>query len=210
MPREPMTIRPLPAAEKLAAELIEAHHPDLAGAKMLWLVTTGKVRCKPKVLNPFERYLSSALEDAGVEPDLADGYDLVCTLNDQDWLLAGRGRVQAAMVDHLLSHIERVASDDEDSTLAWRILKHPVEEFPGVVRRHGLWTDVLKSFGAVVSRQIPLPIDGEVVAVDGVPVAAGDRRRGRQDAPPTDGDGERGLLYDDVRSAIATAAADPE
>lgn len=216
MPRVALNIQPCPAAEQLANALITETHTDLAGARILWLTTTGKVACKPKVLNPFERYLSSALDGAD-DPDVDEGYDVVATLNDQDWLLAGRARKQAAMIDHILSHLERVPSDEEDSSLAWRIIKHPIEEFPGVVARHGLWTDTLVAFGATVSRQLPLPV-GEGTAPDeedGPPDEEDDAAEGDPSpATPvgqTNGRGRRagraadGLLYADVREAIAAA-----
>lgn len=148
-----ITISPLPQAEAVAQTLIAEHHTDLVETRLLWLVTDGKCKCQPKVLAPFERYLSSALEE-DAEPSVTDGYDLVCVVNETDWAIARGNGTDAALVDHLLSHIERHVDDDEQVT--YKIVKHPIEEFPDVVHRHGLWNGALREFG-VLARQLPLP-----------------------------------------------------
>lgn len=160
MPQE-ITIQPLPAAKAIAAELIRADHPELKEAKLLWLVTTGKVKCAPKVLNPFERYLSSG----DVDPTVEDGFDLACIVNEELWdylAVTNGAEGRRALVDHLLCHIERQV--DDEGTVVWKIAKHPIEEFPDVVRRHGLWRPELRDFGALV-RQLALPTPESVPTI---------------------------------------------
>lgn len=50
---------------------------------------------------------------------------------------------RVALMDHELSHCSRDAERDK-----WVLLAHDVEEFSGVVRRHGLWKPDLQQFKA--------------------------------------------------------------
>lgn len=160
MAKEPIWMQPAPAVEHAARALIAAHYPDLAAAKLLYLETNAKAKCAPKVLVPFERYLSS-----GEEADVDEGHDLVLVVNDVEWAyFAGRGK-GAALVDHQLAHV--VAGTTDDGSRVWTIGKHTVEEFPEVVQRHGLWHPRLQAFGAV-ARQLRLVEGGDGVAAEAV------------------------------------------
>jgi hypothetical protein len=168
MAKEPIWLREAVEAERIAQELIAQHYPKLAEARLLWLETNGKAKCTPRVLNPFERYLSSGTAGA-----VADGYDLVCVLNTDEWAYHTARGSECAVLDHLLAHIVRGA--DADGNVVWTVRPHEVEEFTVVLQRHGPWHARLQEFGRIV-QQLRLPeepgaaaaaaagIVGEVVA----------------------------------------------
>jgi hypothetical protein len=173
-------IRRCPAAAEIAASLIADHYPALQEAKLLWLLTSQTAQCRPKVLGPLDRYLTAALEaDAEIEPEVEDGYDLVCLLNETEWDAADTTGRRRAFIDHRLAHISRTISPRDD--VVWHIDRHPVEEWPEVVARHGAWTPKLRELVAAAGQQLPLP-----------------------EASPPAGEG-KGLLYDDVRQELAAA-----
>lgn len=67
------------------------------------------------------------------------GYDLLVVINRHAWgYLSPEKRI--ALVDHELSHFERI-DDSQGNVKSWGLLDHDVEEFIGVVKRHGLWRE---------------------------------------------------------------------
>lgn len=139
--------------EVVAEALIERHHPHLTDARLLYLQTDARVKCQPKVLGPFERYLSS-----GSATSVRAGYHFALVVNVDVWAGLDDGR-KAALVDHLLAHCGRI--EDDHGRTVWVVNPHLIEEFPEVIRRHGLWRPVLQDLGAVI-RQLPLlpPVNG--------------------------------------------------
>ena len=71
------------------------------------------------------------------------GLDLVVTINKVAWpALSARQRV--ALVDHELCHFEKDVDDGGDPK--WLLVGHDVEEFTGVIQRHGLWSRDVENF----------------------------------------------------------------
>lgn len=73
---------------------------------------------------------------------------------------------QLALVDHELSHL-RVDYDD-DGTPQLSIRAHEVEEFGGVIERHGLWGSDVAAFGSQVHEQLALAVDEVSRFVEGL------------------------------------------
>lgn len=104
------------------------------------------------------------------------GCDALLLLNWLEWELEERDEAwRRALVDHELSHLaERLDGDcepvvDWHGNKCWRIRKHDVEEFAGVVARHGLWTRRLQALGRTVAdaqMQLDLAAAEEVDAGD--------------------------------------------
>lgn len=162
-------IREAPEVQAIAAEVMAEAHPDLTSARVLYVITNGKAKCRPKLLNAFERYLSS-----GDRQDVLDGYDLVVVLNDESWDLLRATERERAYLDHVLSHVNRVV--DDDGSERWEVTTaHPLEEFPEVVARHGLYHPGLRDL-ARLTRQLPLP--------DVVPASPPPDDGDTDDAPP--------------------------
>jgi hypothetical protein len=227
-----VTIQRCGRAAAIAQDLIGEHYPSLGEAKLLWLLTSAKAPCRPKVLGAVDRYLSRALElEPDEEPDVADGHDLLCLINDDLWTFLDTVGHRIAYVDHMLAHVSRTVSARND--VVWHIDKHPVEEFPAVVGRHGLWTAKLRDLAAAAGHQLPLPepradLEAHLVADGAAPedaAAAGaavaevlterqpvmpGRRRRRGGSPAENGtvsEGQPGeMLYSDVRQEIAAGA----
>ena len=65
------------------------------------------------------------------------------TLND---------RQRRALVDHELSHLRVTTTDDGELELSTR--GHDVEEFAGIVARHGLWSPMARSFALGLSDHV--------------------------------------------------------
>ena len=62
------------------------------------------------------------------------GYDVVIQIPQEDWLFYSENGKDVAYLDHLLSHVEY--DDQKDDYL---ILEPSIQEFPGVLKRHGAW-----------------------------------------------------------------------
>jgi hypothetical protein len=73
-----------------------------------------------------------------------------------------RGR--RALVDHELMHCTIEFTDDLEMKLAIR--GHDVEEFFGIVRRHGLWKGDIEQMAIVTAEQLRMDLDrvtGEIL-----------------------------------------------
>lgn len=63
-----------------------------------------------------------------------------------------------ALVDHELMHCKPDHNDNGDLVLKMR--PHDLEEFAGIIRRHGLWTSAAERMGRAVVEQLALALDG--------------------------------------------------
>lgn len=137
----------------LLRELVDAHHEDLAEARigLAWCtswkpdvdgrVTLGK--CK----------LASALDR-----ELAE-FDIVILLRKAFWTEPRVTDLQRrALLDHELHHAvlkfdqRGEPLEDERGRKVWRTRKHDIEEFTGIVERYGIWTGNLELFAKALDR----------------------------------------------------------
>jgi hypothetical protein len=153
--RIPLTFRAAPEVEEIARPLIRAHHQHLIHARVRYLFrsTPEKVDGKPclgtaRKISGLNAYLSG--DDDGeafdgmahVEPE---PYFLV-TMCEPLWdALEPSQRI--ALTDHELSHLFI-----EDGK--YGLIGHDLEEFIGVVHRHGLWITNVEAFASVVMRKV--------------------------------------------------------
>jgi hypothetical protein len=104
------------------------------------------------------------------------GYDFVIVLNHDAWNQASFSEAQmTALLDHDLSHCA-VAHDtngqvklDELGRKVWRIRKHDLEEFEGVVKRRGLWKSDVRSFVEAADEQRKRPLLEQAERKNGKP-----------------------------------------
>jgi hypothetical protein len=83
------------------------------------------------------------------------GFDLVLLLNREKWDVLEPAQ-RLALVDHELCHADQNIDKNGEPVTdghgheTFRTRKHDIEEFSGVVRRHGIWIDDLKAFAAAI------------------------------------------------------------
>lgn len=114
--------------------LIDSHYPDLADARIICLLADAHQRCRPRLLNPLERYLSQ-------------GDEIVIVVQQDDWRSWDAAR-RHAEIDHRLAHIESLDHEGEAQTYA--IGAHGIEEFADVLQRNGAYRDELRPAVAII------------------------------------------------------------
>jgi hypothetical protein len=152
MAKKPLTFYKADEVKAIAETLIADFHPHIGDLTVLYVfrsehseengkVVLGKAR-KVSGLNAYLawRHLVED-EDRGHGAPVSSFY--VVEIAADTWL-ALTGPQRLALVDHELSHIG-----------ADGLLSHDVEEFSGVIERHGLWRPALEEF-IEASKQQPL------------------------------------------------------
>lgn len=128
----------------LYAKTVAASHPHLASANvaLVWR-HGGWVKGGHPVLGSCKKASDCDFELAG--------YDFVITLASDSWdeLTAAQ---KAAVMDHECSHAgvelneDGSIKTDDDGKTKWRIVPHDLEEFAGVVERHGVYLADIQRF----------------------------------------------------------------
>lgn len=135
-----------PDAALIGARLINTveEHGHLAEAKIEYLLRTG-----PWPDGKGSEKMASAEKGKPKVDCLAEReIDFVITVNTTYWdKLSPHDR--EALIDHELSHCIKKGEDEEGAPI-WGITGHDVEEFSGVIRRHGLWRQNLAGFAAAI------------------------------------------------------------
>ncbi len=167
----------------IAAALIADHHTHLAEARIAFrsrLSSEGQEwRSRGKLVYGRTVAVTGPVRDLTA----GDGQpvDFILVVNGDIWrALSDEGR--KGVVDHQLHHMERTDGG------TFYLVPHDVEEFGGVVLRHGLYTEALQRFAAAIEaapghRQMRLPISeaaGEEAEAPSEPPAS---------PPPAEGDG---------------------
>jgi hypothetical protein len=128
---------------KIMEEVIQTvkEHAHLRDAKIAMAWRIGK-----KADADGRLWLGSAKKGSDLDRAMHD-QDFVILLNKEVWNSSIKEAYKVALIDHELCHCQ-VACDtdgqpklDENGRKVYRIRKHDVEEFTGVVRRRGLWKD---------------------------------------------------------------------
>jgi hypothetical protein len=143
------TFRPAPAVARIADDLIAKHHPELEGVRIEYVFrdpptnTKGKqVWGSARKISGLNAYLATPSESDGA----GDTDDLfVIEIAEKVWG-ALKDTQRIALVDHELSHCT-IEVDEESDEVTLRLLPHDLEEFRGVIERHGLWEGSTAAFG---------------------------------------------------------------
>lgn len=114
----------------VAAELIATVHEHLVQANICYLFRTDEWTKKG-------RYIYGKAYKVPEQWRYLSGYDLLMVINRSVWTTLTPEQ-RTALVDHELCHFERI-DDAAGNVKSWTLVDHDVEEFIGVVRRHGLW-----------------------------------------------------------------------
>jgi hypothetical protein len=148
-----MTIySPAPEVQTVAGKLIPFHHPHLAGVRIEFVFresiqTSGGVQkwgSARKVSG-----LSALLGTPGaLDSSSLDFFVIEVSRPVWDELSSAQ---KSALVDHELSHCG-LKIDDESGYVKLVILPHDMEEFSGVLNRHGSWRTEVEEFLADVGQ----------------------------------------------------------
>ncbi len=143
-------------AEKMAEGLISKYHPHLVGIKIAYLFKQRddpSMAPKPKRLREGRRFvLGKARRVTKIyQPLLDQHYEFVIEFDRDQWQLLALDQ-QVALVDHELSHC---GVDVQGCYMK----QHDIEEFRGVVERHGLWKDDIKPFVQSAEQQRQQALD---------------------------------------------------
>lgn len=162
-------------AEAIAQQLIPEYHPHLQDAQIVYLFTTQERKYRGDVvlgtaqrLGMLPRYFSS-----GTSADLEEGYDFCILLSEDQWKFLTHDQ-RRALIDHQLSHcgVRRTVNHlTQEVSEHWTLLPHDVEEFRGVIERHGLWRLDLRQFAetAIQHRQPTLFDEQELPPAETLP-----------------------------------------
>lgn len=132
---------------RIMRELIEAHHPQLAEAK---IAIAWRFRWRSDADGRIK--LGQCKKGSDLDREL-HGHDFVILLNHELWNTSRFTEAQMrALLDHELCHAE-VTKDsngepkvDDRGRKCYRIRKHDVEEFREIVARHGEWKSDIEAF----------------------------------------------------------------
>lgn len=144
-----ITYSEAPQVETIARELIETTHPHLNGVRIDYLFRDTAAVSGGKIT------LGSARKVTGLMAFMSKEEDpfFIIEIAEDRWAhLPEAARI--ALVDHELCHcgvevFEGGEGEPDDHRLF--IIKHDLEEFNDVVRRHGLWQADVKAFAAALS-----------------------------------------------------------
>jgi hypothetical protein len=141
----------------IAQELIREHHAHLLEANLLYVFTDQRRKRCDRVrlgsaakMNAMLRFLASGMDS------VEDGPDFLILISSDEWSELGL-QARKALVDHELSHCALFVKDDSEKPAVWvrwdaemgnpdsypdrrwGMRGHDLEEFAGVLKRHGFW-----------------------------------------------------------------------
>lgn len=183
--RAPATVfHDAPEVEEIASQAIRDWHPHLRDARIRYLWRDGGAWTSGS-----KTVLAKASKLGSQAQFLSEDFDAVILVDTNRWAeLSEEQRV--ALVDHELAHLRQSTGGKYDLPLVQpngrpvlHVVRHDVEEFVDVIRRHGLW-DIDLTHAAKVIRQVPIPLPLAPVdppkAEGAAPAAVSARPRGRR------------------------------
>ena len=143
-------------AEYLGTRQVESIHTHLKDLKIAYLFKQRTdhyvVPAKPKRLRAGKKITlaRTRLVSKIYEQLLQQDFKFIIEFDRDYWELLDSGQ-QEALVDHELSHC---GNDAE----GYYLKHHEIEEFRGVVERHGLWKSDIEAFAASIDKQRSLAL----------------------------------------------------
>jgi hypothetical protein len=146
--------KPEPQAYRLLDEIREAYHDDTSEARIALAWRKG---LKPDVDGKL--ILGKCVKASDLQRELVE-WDFVILLNEEVWNDAEFTVDQKkALLDHEMCHAARAYDDEGEPKIdakkrpVWRTRKHDLEEFTGIVERHGIWKHDLERFAEAIMRK---------------------------------------------------------
>ncbi len=123
-----------PEVLEMAARMIDEAHSGIAEAKIKYLFRTGKWEQRG-------RTIYGTAKKASMKEKFLTGFDFFITLNRDAWTIQ-KLEIKRAILDHELEHCCK--DEDKDGNPKFYTQPHVVEDFPGIISRHGLWSTGLQ------------------------------------------------------------------
>ena len=141
-----------PDVETIAKDIIATveDHADLAQAEIRYIFRDKAPRSRGRAVLGRARKITG-LNRWLIQGDEDDLPLFVIEISQDTWEdLTDEGR--RALVDHELSHL--VVTTDDDGALVGGLRGHDLEEFVGVVERHGLWKADVAAMGTAAAAKV--------------------------------------------------------
>lgn len=134
-----------PEVEEIANDLIAQYHTHLASARIGYLFREKAERKKVTLDGSVERVTQGKAGKVGSKKyEVLCEKDFIIEIAADEWLQASTD-LRKYIVDHELCHCAG-EEDPENGEMVWFTVPHDLEEFVGVVDRHGLQRDVVRDF----------------------------------------------------------------
>jgi len=158
-----------PEVEKIGKELIKEHHRHLTNVEIKYVFTdTIQRRAGKETWGTARKVSNLAAFLAGQDEMEETASFFVISITAPIWSFLTPEK-RRALVDHELCHCW-IDLDSEEPKLV--LVGHDLEEFVGVIQRHGLWRDDVQKFVEVGS---PLLQNSLFEQEEEVPETSGDR-----------------------------------
>ena len=159
------TMKPLPEPYKLMAAVRKDYHPDIKEARiaLAW-------RKEWKADKDGHLKLGMCIKASDLQKELAE-WDFVILLNFEVWNSKEFDRAKkVALLDHELSHTGQALDKDGEPKVdakgrkVFRVIRHEIEEFVGVIQRNGCYKRDLQIFAETIMKQAQKTLEFPVAA----------------------------------------------
>lgn len=135
---------PAEEVENIAANLIPSHHPELATARMEYILVSKGSKKNGKPVLGKSRKVSGAWEYLTSKDFILEV--AMDTWNDLDL------RQRTALVDHLLECCTGTENEEGGGEMIWSVREPELREFSSILHRHGAWTEDLAGMVEISQR----------------------------------------------------------
>lgn len=149
-------------AKDLIAKVPE--HKALADVLVMYVFRSEATKSRGKLVLGKARMVSGLNAFLIQDEDPDAGSLFVVEIAEDTWNRMTEPQ-RRALVDHELCHFE-VEPGDGENPAAMKMKGHDLEEFAGVVERHGFWRSDIATFGSKMAEQMSLAIDAAVSFTD--------------------------------------------
>lgn len=138
----PLLFDTFEAAETLAKGLISKHHHEIASARIKYL-------CRNKASKKNGKLVAGNVYKMAGKFEFLAQCDFVMEIALEVWNDLNV-RQRQALIDHLLAKCQG-EEDETSGKMKWKVISPPVQEFPEIVERNGLWNhDVIDMRNVII------------------------------------------------------------
>ena len=138
------------AVQDIGERLVERHHKHLKKAQIVYVMKEGEVGKKiTETTRGKRRTIVKGRKQSQLNQFL-NGYDFVIEVDQKHWDELSLG-AQEASIDQTLCHMKH------DSETGYYMADTPIQTFPEILERHGLWQPELKELQAHMAQLALFP-----------------------------------------------------